>query len=748
MACILLTIFFLSLIGISSFKNPALAISNAATSVTATQIETAPEAQIPVENTSITPWIASNKADYSPGALVILTGGGWTGDSEVKIVIEGSSSNSQDWKLEKVISAASDGLVELQFNLPEWYIPQYKVTATDLTTGGDVTTTFTDTGSAYNLDFSAYNPKYYDFKLPSDYPTPPSLRAADPMPGTVSSHTVESLEPEDLALGQIVPFEVKINVNGNTDKEKGVINFSCLWDTITTNKSDFGFDPKYMVFAAFADTADPDSIDTGEPASVIFSPEMDGTCIKGNFQVSGLNQGDRIIVEMWVVLKSKLPDGGANGNVQSNLVSAETAAGDKITKGSGNQTVPLNQIDKFTTVTSEVGIVKSDKPDPLYAGDTLTYSVTVTNNSADVVANGIVVSDKLDSNVTFVGASDGGNLNSGLITWPAFALEPGKQKIFSVTVNVNPNAPTEKCVGTAPDTGSATLTPLTDADITNIVQFTMITQDSNLNNNVWQEPTNVLPNASVTAYKVWVGGPEEDHKLVALTLYRKVGSGEREVVTGVKPTITPSTGTSDRFTYTWTGLPMYDANFQPYIYFVDELTVPANYTKTITENNTVTNTYKPSLTILKVYGTGPLEGAVFQLYKGDDNGRTGDPLGEAITTDINGKATFEHLADGTYWIVEAKPPTGYKWMDDIGPIKVANGAITGPAGFTLAADGTTGNYTVTIPNEPVRKLPATGGVGTVPFATGGLGLMILAISLEKRKRINRKRSGRIGSNKM
>lgn len=804
----------------TSSLNTASAMSNAAAPETTSQIETVPdaanssaatlvegnsaekcateqEAQFPAGNTSdgesttddstvSGPWITSRQADYPPGALVTLTGGGWIGDSDVKVVIEDSSNEAQSWRLDKDLPAASDGSIELQFNLPGWYVPQYKVTATGLTTGRVATTTFTDTGGTYTFDFSAADPtinkgpypQTYEKLTPSEISSKLSLinsgRARDPLPDAIYGYpkdSVESLEPADMELGTVVPYEVKISVNGSTSPENGIINFTAFWLTKTTSGDDFGFDPNYKVLAAFVDYGDAASHDPGGNARVdSFSStvEKEGTSneqIQGNIQVSGLDNGDTVIVEIWVALKSAIPQ-KSTGNVQSGFISAATgpigAAGDTIT--GGQETIPLNKVGEFFSAKTEVGIVKTDSPDPLYPGDTLTYTITVTNNTnttistgylTPVVANGIVVTDTLDPNVAFVSASDGGTISGNVITWQAFNLPPynpnypdDNKKTLTVTVKVNQDAPTGNFTGTSPDNrGSSSNAGITLPDLLNMTAFTMITADLNMNNNIWYEPTNVLPRASITAYKVWVGGPVEDHKPVNMTLYRQVGSGTKEVVAGVTPAITPSTGTSDKFTYTWTGLPMYDSNFQTYIYTVDELTVPDGYTKTITANNTITNIYKPSLTILKVYGTTPLQGAIFELYAGNDSGRTGDRI-SFVTTGADGKAVFEHLADGTYWLVEAKPPIGYKWINDIGPIKVSNGTIAGPDGFKPAADGATGNYIVTVQNEPVRELPATGGIGTIPFAAGGLGFMMFAIYLGRRKGIDKGISGYEESNKI
>ena len=49
---------------------------------------------------------------------------------------------------------------------------------------------------------------------------------------------VTSLAPRDMALGQIVPFEVEIGVNGSTSPENGKIQIVGRWNTKTTSASD------------------------------------------------------------------------------------------------------------------------------------------------------------------------------------------------------------------------------------------------------------------------------------------------------------------------------------------------------------------------------------------------------------------------------------------------------------------------------------------------------------------------------
>ena len=834
------------------------------------------ETPAPLEDaTAEEPWIKSDLDDYPPGGLVTLTGAGWTEDVEINIIVDDISTDPQSWRLEETIAVKEDGTLEFSFNLPDWFVANYKVTATGVTTGTVAVTEFTDSKGSYKLTYSAYDPDYYSFKMPSDYPSLPTGRASNPMLGTNSTYTVTSLMPDNLALGQIVPFQVKIDVSGSVMPENGTINMTLVWDTITNNSEDFGYDPAYKVLAAFVDYGDPYIYDPGSNATVsgITNSPLSGTEIKETITVTGLDNGDKIIVEIWVVLKKSIAL-GTGSNFQTALDNAKTVAASPETISTGNQTIPMLQVGNFFSADADVSIIKTDSPDPLYPGETLTYNITVTNNSPTVVANGIVVTDTLDPNVTFVSASDSGTHVAGLVSWLPFSLEPLASRSFTVTVEVNADAPTAYD-GTLPDDRGShfveTTLPLAPTpDLLNLVRIaSMITSDPDLADNAWREPTNVLPLKSIMAYKIWSGGPESDHVPVLMALYRQVGTGTPELVTGVTPTINPTVGPADMFTYTWTGLETYSPTLDPYIYTVDEvnelgepITIPnyvktfsedrltitntyqspdtdvnatkrwvngpedkpavyfqlyrkageagteetvgtpqlitdvdqsgtydvpvafglqdetnesgvpyiyyvdevdasgtrisiPGFTKTISEDGlTVTNTFKPSLVLTKVDidGVTPLSGAKFVIYSGDLDGPIGDPIQAEQTTDASGKVTFAALEDGTYWIAETQPPSGYNWISQpIGPFIVAEGAITGPEAYTpvqLMDETTglfTGNYSITVENRPLTELPQAGGFGIFPFIGLGIGLMALGIYTEKR---NKKRGSKKEEKKM
>ena len=86
----------------------------------------------------------------------------------------------------------------------------------------------------------------------------------------------------------------------------------------------------------------------------------------------------------------------------------------------------------------------------------------------------------------------------------------------------------------------------------------------------------------VTGTKTWVGGPNTK-PTIELQLYK---NGEKlESLVELKDGVT---------TYTWTELDKFDENGVEYEYTIDEVKVPNNYRKSISEDGlTITNTYRP-----------------------------------------------------------------------------------------------------------------------------------------------------------
>ena len=98
---------------------------------------------------ALTPSIQTDKADYAPGETVTLTGANWQSGEIVTILVNDNIGNS--WSYSADVTAADDGTIRMTFQLPNWFVATYSVTATGKDSGV-ATTTFTDANSAGNLD--------------------------------------------------------------------------------------------------------------------------------------------------------------------------------------------------------------------------------------------------------------------------------------------------------------------------------------------------------------------------------------------------------------------------------------------------------------------------------------------------------------------------------------------------------------------------------------------------------------------
>jgi hypothetical protein len=95
------------------------------------------------------PTIASDKADYVPGETVTLTGSGWQPGETVQIVV--NDDQGRTWTHSADVAADDDGGVTDQFQLPNWFVAVYNVTATG-PSSGTVTSSFTDAALKATID--------------------------------------------------------------------------------------------------------------------------------------------------------------------------------------------------------------------------------------------------------------------------------------------------------------------------------------------------------------------------------------------------------------------------------------------------------------------------------------------------------------------------------------------------------------------------------------------------------------------
>ena len=105
----------------------------------------------PSANTLPVQTIQSNKDDYVPGARVTLSGSNWQPGEYVRIDVNDDQGKS--WSRNVDVRADGSGQVQVQFQLPEWLVGTYEVTAMG-EHSGVATTSFTQS----NVSFGSASP--------------------------------------------------------------------------------------------------------------------------------------------------------------------------------------------------------------------------------------------------------------------------------------------------------------------------------------------------------------------------------------------------------------------------------------------------------------------------------------------------------------------------------------------------------------------------------------------------------------
>ncbi|HET6673062.1 MAG TPA: hypothetical protein VFG92_06770 [Agromyces sp.] len=106
----------------------------------------------------------------------------------------------------------------------------------------------------------------------------------------------------------------------------------------------------------------------------------------------------------------------------------------------------LDTVVTDVTGSADLSITKTDSPDPVLAGNDLTYTIVVTNGGPST-ANDVEVTDDLPDGTTFVEGVDGNGttvcalVQPGTVVCDLDSMEPGASETIYVTVTVDPSLP-------------------------------------------------------------------------------------------------------------------------------------------------------------------------------------------------------------------------------------------------------------------------------------------------------------------
>ena len=169
----------------------------------------------------------------------------------------------------------------------------------------------------------------------------------------------------------------------------------------------------------------------------------------------------------------------ANDDTVGTITNNASVTGDQFDIVAGN-----NSTSEPTTVTPviDLAVTKTDSVDPVNAGGTLVYTVTVRNNGPST-ATSVVLTDTLPAGVSFSSlttSAGSASESSGVITGTLGTLASGASATVTITVDIN-----NSTVGT----------------ITNNASVTATETELNSNDNSTSEPTTVNPLVDVRVTK-------------------------------------------------------------------------------------------------------------------------------------------------------------------------------------------------------------------------------------------------------
>ncbi|MFA7521595.1 MAG: IPTL-CTERM sorting domain-containing protein [Halothiobacillaceae bacterium] len=226
----------------------------------------------------------------------------------------------------------------------------------------------------------------------------------------------KSVTPEPVVSGENVTYAITVTNNDDTDTAANVV----VEDTLPT-----GFNFVSAAGGGFICS------ETGGTVSCLLSTLAAG-------ESATLN----------VIATAAVP-GGTGPHTNTATVSSDA---DDNTPGNDTATADSN------VIAADLGVTKSDSNDPVNAGDSFDYQITVTNGGTADAAN-VVLTDTLPAGVTYSSDDSGCSHAAGIVTCNLGALAVGASTSVTITVQADATAVDRTVTNTVSVTTDTTENP-------------------------------------------------------------------------------------------------------------------------------------------------------------------------------------------------------------------------------------------------------------------------------------------------
>jgi uncharacterized repeat protein (TIGR01451 family) len=208
----------------------------------------------------------------------------------------------------------------------------------------------------------------------------------------------------------------------------------------------------------------------------------------------------------------------ASGSTITNTVTISAATADPVSaNNTDTETTGVNTL-------ADISVTKTDNPDPVNAGDNLTYTITVTNAGPSDAQN-VTLTDAVPPGTTFVSFTQlsGPTFSSttpvgggtGTVTSTAPSLADGATAVFRLVVNVNAATPQG---GTITNSVTVTTTTAGDDPGNNAdTETTSVNAQADLRVTKTDNPDEVDPGANITYTITLTNAGPSDAQNVALS---------------------------------------------------------------------------------------------------------------------------------------------------------------------------------------------------------------------------------------